>query len=107
MQIQQGDVLIEKIDQLPEGCKPRAKDARGIVLAEGETTGHYHGIEETEGLALLDGPKKELYLVNETGGDVTVKHQEHKPVTIPPGIHEIGFVREHDYFQEAERRVVD
>lgn len=106
-QLQQGDVLLNSIDKLPSGLKARAKDQRGVVLAEGEVTGHYHAIANEEGVSILDGPNGTMYLVNETAHDVVINHQEHKPISVPPGNHEIKIVQEHDYLTEMVRPVQD
>ncbi len=103
---QQGDVLGLRIAALPAGCKRLPSDARGVVLAEGEHTGHYHGIEDS-GVALMEAPGGTRYLVNESDAPVTIKHQEHRPVTVDPGIWQIGGVREKDWFTEMVRPVVD
>lgn len=98
--IQQGDVLIQPIAAIPAGAKPTPSR----TLAEGEATGHSHTIEEAEGVTLytLD---EILYMVAEA--EVTVVHQEHNPVTVPPGTYQIGRVREWDYTQHEARKVVD
>lgn len=103
---QQGDVLLLKTNTLPEGCKPIA-DKRGVVLAEGEITGHYHGVEERGDVALLEAPDGRRFVVNNNERPVTLTHQEHKPVTIAPGTHQVGIVREKDWFQDMVRNVVD
>jgi hypothetical protein len=106
MLFQQGDVLIHNNNaKLPKGAKPLNKDPRGIVLAEGEATGHFHCIEDTEHAQLytLD---EILYLVVEEE-EVTIKHQEHKSFTIPPGIYKVGGVQEYDYLTQEKRRVLD
>ena len=102
MQIQQGDVLIQKIDKLPSGLRPMT-DTRGSVLAEGEATGHYHCAEgEVELFEAEDGT---LYLsVTE---EATVSHQEHKPITLEPGVYQIGIVQEYDYLKGMMWDVVD
>ena len=105
-QNQQGDVLLKKVTELPKGVKEIKSDKRGVVLAEGETTGHYHGISE-DGVALLECPKGKRYVKNSNSHSVNLTHQEHKPITVDPGIWEIRIVREYDYFQEMERKVVD
>lgn len=104
--LQQGDVLLRPIEVAPKNCK-EIKDMRGVVLAEGEATGHYHGIEGCEGVALLEAPDNKRYLVNSTSKTVDLKHQEHKTIPVPPGVFEIDQVREYDYFNEIERRVID
>ena len=110
-QLQQGDVLLRSINTLPDGCKAVQPDHRGIVLAEGEATGHYHGLtvgEELSGkLELLEAPDRTRYLRNGTGGPVTIRHAEHKPCEVPPGIWQIGVVREKDWFADMVRPVMD
>jgi hypothetical protein len=93
-QLRQGDILIERLDRLPDGLgtddEPGdAAEARVIVLATGEATGHAHRLEapvgsryrpasaaagETDplliGVAVLEAP-------------ATVCHDEHAPVTLP------------------------
>lgn len=105
-QIQQGDVLIF-IQSLPANCKRLKADKRGVVLAEGEHTGHYHGCDEG-GLALMEAPNGKRFIVNETDEPRNFVHQEHKPVTIPAhSIAQIGIVREKDWFQDMVRNVID
>ena len=105
IQKQQGDVLLKKIESLPNGATKIKKDPRGVVLAEGEATGHFHGIQEN-GVHLYK-QNGEIFLVNESGKPVSIQHQEHKPVTVDPGVWQIGIVKEYDYLQEMERKVVD
>lgn len=101
---QQGDVTFKRVDNLPKPSMPAKRDPRGIVLAEGEATGHCHVIEETEDAVLYQEGERMLLQLEK---QAVVKHAEHKPVTLTPGIWEIGRVREYDYIQELERRVQD
>lgn len=53
-QLRQGDVLIERLDRLPEGLGignelGDTAEARAIVLAAGEATGHVHRLEAPAG----------------------------------------------------------
>lgn len=105
-QLQQGDVILNRVSEIPEGTK-KITDKRGVVLAEGEHTGHYHGITDS-GVELLEDPKtKKRFVRNSSNKTVKLKHQEHNPVFVAPGMWEIGGVKEYDYFQEMERQVVD
>lgn len=72
-------------------------------LAEGEATGHFHdatgdgvSVLEHDGRTYLDAPKGS-----------TVTHQEHGPVTVPPGQYERRIVREYDHLAEEAREVRD
>ena len=99
----QGDVYLVKTRK-PATLKKLERTARGIVLAEGEATGHAHTIASLDAV-LFEGKNKELYL--EAAKEVQLEHQEHTTLTIPSGTYKIGIVREHDYFTEEARKVVD
>lgn len=96
----QGDVLVRRIDKIPAKAQPRARKGR-IVLAEGEVTGHAHAIVEPE--ALLYDLGDELFL--HADGTVTLRHEEHAPISLPPGDYQV--VRQREYTPEAFRNVAD
>lgn len=83
-----------------EDSHPTARKLPHAILARGEQTGHYH--EATgEDVALyedgtLDAPH-----------GAVVTHQEHFPVTVPPGTYVRSIVREYDHFLEESRNVAD
>ena len=102
--IQQGDVLFKEVSKLPAGTvQDNSVDSRGVVFAEGEVTGHYHGTS-TPGITMFRKGDVRFALV-ERPKEVT--HQEHGAVTLDPGIYEIGIVREIDPFSEEINRVRD
>lgn len=105
MQIQQGDVTLERLDRLPEGASEVTPKARGIVLAEGEHTGHAHCIVKHKDVAWMYEKDGVLYV--KALDTVTIEHEEHKPVTVPAGVWKIGIVREFDHFAQMERQVRD
>ena len=43
-QFRQGDVFITVATAIPTNAEPVAADPRGVVLAEGEATGHHHRV---------------------------------------------------------------
>lgn len=98
MYIQQGDVLIKRVERIPKGAKAK----KGKTLAEGEHTGHSHVAEAEVELFEKDGV---LYMSAPNG--TTVRHEEHKPVNVPAGVYEIGIVQEYDHFKEEARNVAD
>ncbi len=99
---QHGDVLLDKVNKLPNGASKQKRNGRLIVM-DGEATGHAHAIEDkTSTIWELKG---ELYL--EVTEPTTIVHEEHKPIDIPEGIYKIGRVKEYDYLQEMERHVID
>jgi hypothetical protein len=98
---QQGDVLLRKLDTMPAG-KAETVWRKRLVLAHGES-GHSHVIEDDEAELIQMGERMLLKLTRAT----TVKHEEHKPITLSPGVWEIGRVKEYDYFQHMARQVMD
>jgi len=104
----QGDVLIERVQSIPEGAKDITPEDR-IVLAYGEVTGHAHAVyepqtkEKPEGKARLwdAGAERFLQVVEKTA----LKHEEHAPVTLDPGIYRV--VNQLEYTPEDIRRVAD
>lgn len=98
---QQGDVLLRKLQSLPEGT-PKSVTRKRLVLAHGES-GHSHVVEDDEAELIQIGDRMLLKLAKAA----TVVHEEHKPIRLSPGVWEIGRVREFDYFQQMTRQVID
>lgn len=104
MLYQQGDVLIEEIDNIPENAKKVSPIRGRIVLAEGEMTGHAHVITDVRNNILLDH-SGDLFL--HTLADATVTHEEHHAIQIPPGKYKINRVQEYNHFDEEAKAVQD
>jgi len=98
----QGDVYFKDVKEIPAGAKKIQRTKRGYVLAEGEATGHAHTIEDEVELYEKDGV---LFL--KTDKKVSLKHQEHHPIHLDPGIRRVGIVREYDPLEKDVRRVLD
>ena len=102
--IQQGDVLFFSAESIPKKAKKVKQKRKGLVtFAEGEVTGHYHACSDAA--ATMFSHNDEVYC--EVKEKVDVTHQEHKPVTLDPGIYKVGIVREVDPFEEEIRNVSD
>lgn len=103
---QQGDVLLFKEEEIPEGTKKvTLNDERGIVLAEGEVTGHYHAITNINTCDAWKGENGTLWL--DVKKMVPIKHQEHKVINLPKGKYRVGIVKEVDPFSEELKNVAD
>lgn len=103
IQYRQGDVLLVRFRPRRWGALTRVERAEGrIVLAEGEVTGHAH---------VIDSPLAELYqdaLENrylKLGGPAELRHEEHAPVALGPGVYRV--LRQREYAPGAPRRVAD
>lgn len=99
---QQGDILIKRIEKLPEGETVKTKE---LVLAEGETTGHMHKIEETQYAKMIKTSDGKVYL--SVTKQIPLKHDEHHIIIIEPGEYEVSKVREKDHTTKLVREVQD
>lgn len=89
MQYRQGDVLIMEWDAMPEGVKKR----EGVVVAEGEATGHAHKFDNALSVSLYDGPDGDMYA---RLMDVSwLVHEEHAAIEFRAGIYKIRLQREY------------
>lgn len=122
IQLRQGDVQIQQVEKLPNGCIEVPAAGNRIVLAHGEVTGHAHAIYDhmTQlGVAdeiaeaaiaraksrarLLLAPSGERYL--EVTDTVTLRHEEHTQHTLPPGIYHLP--KQMEYSPAKLRLVAD
>lgn len=112
-QFRQGDVFIERVadDTLPADAVEVARDKGRIVLAYGEVTGHAHAIAGRNATLFSRPGTEERWLVIrssgttiESGGAV-IRHEEHAPITLEPGVYRVGQQRE--YSPQAIRNVMD
>lgn len=113
-QYRQGDVLIERVAEIP-GTAQKQEMSRRVILAHGEVTGHHHVLETAE---MADWWKQgEISTANEKpatlAGELflslpecaTVTHAEHATIELPPGNYRV--TRQREYAPEAPRNVQD
>ena len=125
---QQGDVVMFQVD---DETFDKYANARGSdnsvdyntqshnnpVLAFGEATGHLHQIHMKD---MLDAAEVTLHMgyYREAGKDVpdafevreetvTLTHEEHNPLDVPPGKYVVRIVREFDHMTGRSRYVAD
>ena len=117
----QGDVMLEKVDGLPEGLTEKSRDEHGhIVLAFGESSGHRHAIRDQEVQSfVMDSAEREAnglsaecdyILVGGSGAVlnheyVTGEKADHEPVSLAPGAYKV--VGQREYQPDQVRRAVD
>lgn len=92
MMFRHGDVLLIRRDETAEA--PHAAEESDVVVAEGEVTGHAHRVRGA-GAMLRDlsttATEGILRLYLPQGGTIT--HEEHRPITLPPGVYEVRHQR--------------
>ena len=99
----QGDVIITRVKALPEDAKLQKPHARGVVLAEGEVTGHAHVMAPTKVKQFMVG--QQMFITVDEATEV--QHEEHAPAVIPAGTYKVGVAREYDPFAEEAHAVAD
>ena len=81
----QGDVLITRIDCIPDLAEGVESADEDLVLQEGESTGHAHRIASPMARsARLYRTEADARYMRVTAG-VELTHEEHDAVLIPPG----------------------
>ena len=125
---QQGDVVMFQVDNetFDKYANARGSDNsvnyntqshNNPVLAFGEATGHLHQIHMKD---MLDAAEVTLHMGwhREAGKDVpeafevreetvTLTHEEHNPLDVPPGKYVVRIVREFDHMTGRSRYVAD
>ncbi len=85
----QGDVLIETVAEIPVSARQREG---APILVMGEATGHAHRVEDAE-TAVIWEYAGSLFL--EALVETRIVHDEHGPITLPPGKYHIWQQREY------------
>lgn len=102
-QLRQGDVLLEKVAELPAGLEPIARENGKIVLAHGEATGHAHAVVNRVAKFFQQPTTGKRFLHIQKPAVLT--HQEHATIDLEPGVYEVK--RQREYSPEAIRNVAD
>ena len=124
---QQGDVVMFQVDDetfdkyakkgSDNSVSYNTQSHNNPVLAFGEATGHLHQIHMKD---MLDAAEVTLHMgyYREAGKDVpdafevreetvTLTHEEHNPLDVPPGKYVVRIVREFDHMTGRSRYVAD
>jgi len=100
----QGDTLLRRIDSIPSSTSRQIKSP---TLALGEKTGHHHTFTDGGAVAFADDEQAivadAIRVISPQGSTLT--HQEHSPITFPPGDYES--LRQVEYTPEELRLVAD
>jgi len=108
----QGDLLLRRIDKLPDGLKPMAAEKGAFIVAHSET-GHHHVIAERPNVKVYttDDPLVSYLEVIEATEQTEALlehlrgHDTHETLSISAGVYELRNQRE--YTPEGWRRAAD
>lgn len=111
--VRQGDVLLRQIaPPAPDALETSPADPRGLVLAEGETSGHHHAIfgngaklmhyrQTGQRVVVVADSGAEMRVVGGGSGGV----DRHTPISLSPGHYEV--IIQQAYHAGMARRVED
>lgn len=110
--VRQGDVLLIPVEANLRELEPAPSDPRGLVLAEGESSGHHHAVfgrarlmryKQSPGrLVVVADSESEVRVVGGGGGGV----DRHTPISLAPGRYEVRIQRSWTS-EQASRQVTD
>jgi hypothetical protein len=103
MLYRQGDVLLIKVNSIPNNLKEAEPESGRYILARGEATGHHHSVETGPALMFVCPEESILYL--DVVRPVELVHQEHAAILIEPGQYQV--VRQREYMPSEVRYVAD
>jgi len=99
----QGDISFHTLKELPQDIKEVEQNGT-FVLARGEHTGHKHTITAPKLKIFQDAQGRYVLQVGEAA---TITHEEHKTITLRPGIWRQEQELERDPFLQRIREVAD
>lgn len=91
----QGDVLLVRVEEVPEGAVAVPREDGRLVLAHGEVTGHAHVIDDERAKLVTAAQAEELYLTVYGDRAVALTHDEHDSIAVAPGAYRVIRQREH------------
>lgn len=106
-QAAQGDILIERIGELPQGVESVAPE-KGLVIVTHSETGHHHVMDRktTEMYRLPDSIYDCFLVVSEPTPLVHLRdYDTHEPIMLDKGAYRVR--RQREYTPEGFRRVED
>lgn len=109
MQYYQGDVCFEPVTDGRVAGRPVPPAADGgFVVALGELTGHKHAVYgadvehfQSDTVPSANGADLIIGHIRIGPAGAVLRHEEHAPVTLPPGLYRVRRQREYDDRREA------
>lgn len=104
-----GELVICSTKKMPAGNLKEVKPSEiGFILADSETSGNHHVLENKTGIEVREDENGILWIKNTEPVNVfCVDKQRHDTITLEPGIWEVDKAKEWDYEKEEVRSVAD
>lgn len=104
----QGDILIRRIDAIPDDATLAEPENGKLVVAHSET-GHHHVIDSRQAQLLINTTNSFIAYLRVTGNAATLDHERpydtHESIALAPGNYEVR--RQREYVPQGFRRVAD
>ena len=109
-QAAQGDLLIRRITEVPEGFTAVTPDTEGGVIVAHSETGHHHVmLLDRPGVEVMRNPSEPGRSVVQVTDSAVLEHRradhQHESLTFEPGVYEL--LRQREATPDGWRRVVD
>jgi hypothetical protein len=101
-----GEAMITE-SELPAGAEKLTVNDKHLIIADSESTGNHHVVENAEGCEFytLDGIR---YMKNSEPTSVKCVHENrHDALEVPAGTWAFGAQQEYDYFSQSHQAVRD
>jgi hypothetical protein len=108
----QGEIVIRRVEKLPENVKALEPEMGKYIIGHSET-GHHHSMTLERKKAYVSNSAPEgmrvLYAVLESTAELVHErgHDTHETISFDPGIYEFRIGREYDPYAELARQVAD
>lgn len=102
-----GEVVVLSGSSVPVGAKKVKAGKFGWILANSETTGNHHILEETEGVEVYEHEGTLFVRVNEEAKVSCVIKERHDTQVLPKGTYTVRRKVEYDHLSNTKRIVAD
>jgi len=102
-----GECMVFPSD-IPEGTSAKKVDGAFVIVADSETTGNHHVVDNKAGVNFFQNGGGTLFMQNSEPTQIRcVMENRHDAIALEPGTWEFGIQQEYDYFTESLQAVRD
>lgn len=94
--------------ELPADVKEKKVDGKYLIVADSETTGNHHVVDNLKGVNFFENAGGTVFMQNTEPTQIRcVIDNRHDAIELEPGTWEFGVQQEYDYYTESLRAVQD